>query len=211
MKVNRLKRYLSFIESIQLDSNIERIIDITESLSVIDDHLLSSISAEEEDIHKTFDFLVKDSESIEAISKDIDFLRSISKFGYKISDVDNTDDYETFIDRTIKFSLIRKKESNDLNNPDYILIQAWNETTSKWEDVRLYKVNDDINKFYNKLTSKTVEFTIGDKNYIYKTSNSGNNWDLQNSENEDSEFKKNLDKQEIKDLAKRKNLKITII
>jgi hypothetical protein len=84
-------------------------------------------------------------------------------------------------------------------------------TTSKWEDVRLYKVNDDINKFYNKLTSKTVEFVINDINFIYKTSNSGNNWELQNTDNETSDFKRILTKDEIKLLAKKNNLKITII
>jgi len=112
--------------------------------------------------------------------------------------------------KTIKFCLIRDKDANELNNPLFILIQTWNETTSKWEQVRLYKINDDINRFYNKLTSKTVQFTSGDKNYIYKTSNSGNNWQLQNDEG-DSEFKSNLTKEEIKLLAKRNGIKITII
>ena len=162
-------------------------------------------------LNNKFKYLIEAGESIEKICKDSKFINDLAKFGYKLGGIDSTDDYDTFIDKTIKFCLIRKRELNDLNNPDFILVQSWNETTSKWEDVRLYKINDDINKFYNKLTSKTVEFTIGDKNYIYKTSNSGNNWELQNIENKDIDFKENLSKEEIKSLAKKKNLKIIII
>jgi hypothetical protein len=206
-----LKTYNAHLESIKLDSDIEKIIDITESLSVIDDHLLSSILAEEKQIYDEFNYLVDSGKNIESIINSDDFIRALSKLGYKPSEIENTDDFQTFIDKTIKFCLIREKEDNDLNNPLFILIQTWNETTSKWEEVRLYKVNDDINKFYNKLTSKTVEFNIGDKNYIYKTSNSGNNWELQNTDNEDSDFKRILTKDEIKLLAKKNNLKITII
>ena len=50
---------------------------------------------------------------------------------------------------------------------------------NKWEDVKLYKVNDEVKKFYDKLTSKTIEILDGDENYIYQTSN-GNEWTLQN-------------------------------
>ncbi len=211
----KIKTYKLFIESIQLDSNIERIIDITESLSIIDDVLLSSISAKEENIKDTFDYLVKDDNlNIEILCKNYEFIKCLSKLGYKLDELENLDDYDTFIDKTIKFCLIRKKESNDLNNPDFILIQTWNETTSNWEVVRLYKINDDINKFYNKLSSKTVQFTLDDDNYIYKTSNSGNNWELQNIVGDDIEsniFKRNLSKDEIKNLSKTKNLKIMII
>jgi hypothetical protein len=206
-----LKTYNTYLESIKLDSEIEKIIDITESLSVIDDHLLSSILAEEKQIYDEFNYLVDSGKNIEFIINDDDFIRELSKLGYKPSEIENTDDFQTFIDKTIKFCLIRKKEDNELNNPEFILIQTWNETTSKWEDVRLYKVNDDINKFYNKLTSKTVEFVINDINFIYKTSNSGNNWELQNTDNETSDFKRILTKDEIKLLAKKNNLKITII
>lgn len=198
------------MESIYLDSSIEQIIDITESLSVLDDHLLSSVMAEEKDIRDQFKFLVDRNATIESICKDTEFISDLSKLGYKLGEIENSDDYQTFIDKTIKFCLIREKDANDLNNPSFILIQTWNETTSKWEQVRLYKINDDINKFYNKLSSKTVQFTNGDKNYIYKTSNSGNNWQLQNNEG-DSEFKSDLTKEEIKLLAKKNGLKITII
>lgn len=198
------------MESIYLDSSIEQIIDITESLSILDDHLLSSIMAEEQDIHDQFKFLVDKNSTIESICENPEFISDLSKLGYKLGEIENSDDYQTFIDKTIKFCLIRDKNSNDLNNPLFILIQVWNETTSRWEQVRLYKINDDINKFYNKLTSKTVQFTIGDTNYIYKTSNSGNNWQLQNSEGND-EFKSDLTKEEIKLLAKKNDIKITII
>lgn len=206
-----LKTYKRFTESIVLDSNIEEIIDITESLSVVDDVLLTSIKAEEKEMSLVFDYLSDDDKSIETICQDSKFIHQISKLGFRISEVFNTDDYETFINKTIKFVLIYLKDSNDLTNPEYIMTQTWNESINKWEKVNLYKVNDDIKNFYDKLSSKTVQITVDDTNYIYKTGNSGNNWILQNLDNVTDMFKKEMTKDDLKKVSKEKGIKITII
>lgn len=205
-----IKDYKKFTESIVLDSNIEEIIDITESLSVIDDTLLSSIKAEEKEMSLVFDYLSDDNKSIETIIKDSEFIHQISKLGFRISESFNTDDYETFINKTIKFVLIYLKDSNDLTNPEYIITQTWNESINKWEKVKLYKVNDDIKNFYDKLSSKTVQITDNEINYIYKTGNSGNNWILQ-TDNVSDDFRKEMSKDDLKKISKRKGIKITII
>lgn len=205
-----IKGYKKFTESIVLDSNIEEIIDITESLSIIDDTLLSSIKAEEKEMSLVFDYLSDDNKSIETIIKDSEFIHQISKLGFRISESFNTDDYETFINKTIKFVLIYLKDSNDLTNPEYIITQTWNESINKWEKVKLYKVNDDIKNFYDKLSSKTVQITDNEINYIYKTGNSGNNWILQ-TDNVSDDFRKEMSKDDLKKISKRKGIKITII
>jgi len=100
--------------------------------------------------------------------------------------------------------------SNELENPVYLLFQTWNESLTKWEDVKLYKVNDDVKRFYDKLTSRTIEITDGDENYIYSTSN-GNEWVLQNSDKENDIYVKTFRKEELQDLVKERNVKINVI
>lgn len=100
--------------------------------------------------------------------------------------------------------------SNELENPQYLLFQTWNETTSSWESLKLYKINDDVKKFYDKLTSRTIEITDGDQNYIYQTSN-GNEWVLQNSDKENDIYKKTFRREELQSLLKDKNVTVNIL
>jgi hypothetical protein len=58
-------------------------------------------------------------------------------------------------------------ESNELENPAYLIFQVWHESLNKWDDVKLYKINDNVQKFYDTLISKTVELVDGDEKYIY--------------------------------------------
>jgi len=105
---------------------------------------------------------------------------------------------------------IYKIESNELENPEYILFQNWNETLKKWDDLKMYSVKDNIQNFYDKLTSRTIEIIDNDKNYIYTTSN-GNDWTLQNSNNEDETYKKSLRKEEVQKILDERNIEYKII
>ena len=100
--------------------------------------------------------------------------------------------------------------SNELENPIYIMMQVFNETLNKWEDLKLYKIGDDIKKFYDKLTSRTIEIVDGDQNYIY-TSDNANEWTLQNKDNLNDIYKEVFRKEEMQDLLKDKNVKVNII
>jgi hypothetical protein len=40
-------------------------------------------------------------------------------------------------------------ESNELENPAYLIFQVWHESLNKWDDVKLYKINDNVQKFYD--------------------------------------------------------------
>jgi hypothetical protein len=99
---------------------------------------------------------------------------------------------------------------NELENTDYLLFQSWNETLDKWEDVKSYKVKDDAKKFYDKLSSRTIELVDGDQNYIY-TTNNGNEWVLQNSDKENDIYKKVFRKEEFQDFIKERKIKVNII
>lgn len=206
-----IKNFNGYKESLHIDLTYNNI-DLKESLNIWDDILMNSISAEQVDIFDTIKLPeeFRNLQDIETLSNNIEFINSLSSLGLKKSSVENTDDYETFLKKPCKFMFIYDINSNELENPEYILFQSWSETLKKWEDVKLFKVKDDIKKFYDKLTSRTIELLYGDENYIYTTSN-GNEWVLQNSEKADDTYKRILRKDEIQKLLDDNNLTLNII
>ena len=72
----------------------------------------------------------------------------------------------------------------------------------------LFENNDSINKFYETLTDTTIEIQRGKKDYIYQTSNSGNNWELKNPNQVKGKFKDELDADQVDDLLKDKKIKL---
>jgi hypothetical protein len=101
-------------------------------------------------------------------------------------------------------------ESNELENPAYLIFQVWHESLNKWDDVKLYKINDNVQKFYDTLISKTVELVDGDEKYIYTITGS-KEWVLQNIENENDIYKKMFRKDEFQDLLSSRKIKVNII
>ena len=71
-------------------------------------------------------------------------INAISALLNKKSELKNSDDFQTFLNKPCKFILIYRIEANELENPDYILIQTWNETLKEWSETKFYKINDDI-------------------------------------------------------------------
>ena len=210
--MKHLKTYKNYKESLVIDLQFQDI-DLKESLDIWHDTLLSSINAEEVDLFDTFK-LPKDFYSgrldLEFLSNNIEFINSLSSIALRKSEVQNTDDFECFINKPCKFMFIYESESSELENPIYILFQVWNETNKSWGNVSLYKVNDDVKRFYDKLSSKTVEIIDGDDNYIYQTSN-GNEWVLQNSDKENDIYKKLFRKDEFEKLVDERKVKISIV
>lgn len=207
-----IKGYKKFSESLKFDLSIVNI-DINESLSIWYDALLGSVGAQEVDVFDTFklpkdDYV--DKLDLEYLSDNIEFINSLSSIGLKKSGVQSSDDFETFVNKPCRFMLIYNIESNELENPNYLLIQSWNETLNKWENSKLYKVNDDIKKFYDKLSSKTIEVDDNGEKYIYNTSNN-NEWTLQNIDKQNDTFQKYLRKDDFETLIKDKKVKIKII
>ena len=183
--MKHIQKFKTFQESLQIDLMLNNI-DLMESLSIWHDTLLSSIGAEEVDIFDTFKLPKEEFEKhldIEYLDDSIVFLNSLASIALKKSKVEDTDSYQTFLNKPCRFMLIYDINSNELENPVYILFQSWNDTIKKWDTAKLYKVNDDIKKFFDKMTSKTIEVMDDGKNYIYMTSN-GSEWELQNSDKE---------------------------
>ena len=216
-----LKSFKNYKESIVIDVQFT---DLMESLNIWYDILLSSISAQEVNLFDTLKMDSKDYEAKGAGKLDLDFLcgdgdtdaddkfvDSLSSISLKKSGVQHTDDYETFLNKPCKFMFIYNIKSNELENPVYIMFQTWNETNDKWSEVKLYKINGNVNNFYNKLSSKTIEIEDGGENYIYSTSNSGNEWILKNVDKENDTYKRSFRKEELQKLIDDKTLKVNLV
>lgn len=205
----RILNYRKFLESLSINLETDNIL---ESMSIIEKDLISSIAGEEVDLFDTIklpkeDFVGKD---INYLSKNIEFINSLSSLGLKKSTVQDTDDIETFLNISLKFMFIYDIEANELENPIYLMIEIWDEDKMEWSNVKLYKVNDDVKRFYDILSSKTIELFHNDKNYIYKTSNT-NDWELQNLLDETTLFKRFLSSSELVDLMKNSDISSKII
>ena len=208
-----LKRYNSYKESIVVDLMFQNMVELLESLTIWHDALLSSIGAEEVDIFNTFQLPLdeyKDKLDLDFLEDHVEFINSLSSIALKKSELQHSDDYSTFINKPCKFMFIYGINRNELENPEYLLFQSWQETLEKWDDVKCYKVNENIQRFYDKLSSRTIELIDGDENFIYVTAN-GNEWILQNIEKENDIYKRVFRKEELQDFLSERNIKVNIL
>jgi hypothetical protein len=211
--MRKIKTYNQFKESLLIDLNFQDVRDLLESLTIWHDALLSAIGAEELNIFDTLKLPTDDFSSkldLDLLHDNVEFINSLSSIALKKSQLENSDDYQTFLNKPCKFMFLFDINSNELENPVYILMQVYNDTVKKWDEVKIYKINDDIRRFYDKLTSRTIEIVDGDQNYIYGTSN-GNEWVLQNIDNENDIYKRSFRKEELENLVKDKKITINVI
>lgn len=154
-------------------------VDLRESITTTPEEVLGVIDAKELDI---VDSLHLDPEKInlkmplEDFVKLPEFSETLRNLDLKIGDVEKTTDFQTFLSKPMAYLCIYPSGTSDLQNPTKLMIQIWEEETKTWSKIRLFDVEDDFVKFYDELSSKTVEITKNGENYIYKTNNSGNNW-----------------------------------
>jgi hypothetical protein len=207
-----LKSYKKYTESLVIDLTIQSV-DLMESLNIWHDILLNSINAEEVDMFDTLKLpndSFKDSLDLDYLFNNVEFINSLSSLALKKSQLEDTQTYQTFLNKPCKFMFIYGQEQNELENPIYIIFQIWDESLNKWSDSKLYKVKSDVKRFYDKLSSKTIEIVDGDENYIYTTSN-GSDWELQNSDKSNDIYVNNLRKDELQKLLDERKVKLNII
>ncbi len=207
-----IKSYKKYKESLVIDLTIQSV-DLMESLNIWHDILLNSINAEEVDMFDTLKLpsdSFKDSLDLDYLFNNVEFINSLSSLALKKSQLEDTETYQTFLNKPCKFMFIYGQEQNELENPIYIMFQVWNDSLNKWSDSKLYKVNSDVKRFYDKLSSKTIEVVDGDENYIYTTSN-GSDWELQNSDKANDIYKNNFRKEELQALLDERKVKLNII
>lgn len=206
-----IKSYKQFFDSLQIDTDLQ-MIDLNESLGLMFDTIMRSIGAEEQNI---LDILKLPEDytgklNLDFLVDDVVFINSLASIGLKKSTLQNSEDFETYLTKPCRFMMIYNVESNELENPVFILIQSWNDSLKKWENLKLYKINGDVRKFYDKLSSKMIEIEEDGENYIYSSANK-NEWILQNSEKENKRFKKYFRKEDLEEILKSKNIKLNIV
>lgn len=186
----RIKNYLSFINETINPANASTDVD----------DLLKSINAEQVLMGDEFNFNSEKFSDIDSLAQNGNFLSKLDEKGYKRNNVEYSQDCETFLEKRsdIKFFLIFHKDDSELDpKPDFIVIQSKSKDNN-WGSIKMYKIKENIRNFYDKLSSKTIELKKADINYIYRTSNGGNDWTLQNIQNKNASFKDIMSNDEIK-------------
>lgn len=206
-----IKSYKQFFDSLQIDTNLQ-IIDLNESLGLMFDSIMRSIGAEEKDVFLTLRLPEEYSDKLDInyLQDDVVFINSLASIGLKKSSLQNSEDFETYLSKPCRFMMIYNIESNELENPVYIMIQSWNESLDKWENLKLYKINGDVKRFYDKLSSKVISIEVDGEKYIYNSTNK-NEWILQTPDKENKRFKKYLRRDELEELLKGKDIKLHIV
>lgn len=201
-----IKKFNSFKESLIIDIGD---FDINESLNIWYNSLLQSINAQPVDIFASLKLAKDINLDLENLDKNPKFIHTLSDNGLKKSNLEVTTDYETFLKTPCRFMFIYDKKASDLDTPYFLLLQVYNDLNNKWEVTKIYKINDNIKKFYDQLSSKTIEIIDGNNKFIYETGN-GNEWTLK-SPNETDIYKRNFDKEDLEKVIKERKVKINII
>lgn len=183
-------------------------LNLNESLNIWYDSLLSSVKAEEINI---FDTLKLKDNNIDMVhlNENEDFISALASIGLKKSNMELSSDYETFLNTPCRFMFIYDIDANELETPNYMLMQIYNNSLNKFEETKCYKINDDIKKFYDKLSTKVIEISDGNDKFIYQTSN-GNEWSLKSIHNNEF-FKKVMSKEELMKTIKERQCKTKVV
>jgi len=184
---------------------------IKESITTDITGLLDSINDKKVDfyaIHLANDEFT--SMPIETLYDHAEFNKQLFKENLKKGEMETTMDIENFLRKDIdmKFFFLYSRNETILNNPNFLIIQYYKD--NKWYPIEIYSIKGSIEKFYEKLTAKTVELTLNNITYRYETSNSGNNWLLVDKDKKTDQFKENLNTNSIKELI-RSGAKLKII
>jgi len=187
---------------------------LNENISTGIAQLLQSIDAEQVDFYYKLGiskdkFMDKD---IEEIFNDSDFNNALYDKKLKKSELTSTLETENFLKKQydIRYFLLIDRDIPKIDTPKYIIFQ-YSKKELGWSDVFMYKVNGNIRNFFEKMTSRTIEIEDSNKKYVYQTSNSGNNWTLQNIEDQTDKFKETLEKDELRDILAQKGLELNVI
>lgn len=195
--MEKLKLFEQFVS--ELDRNITKT-----------DTILNKIGAER--VYMGDELMVNSEKfnNIEQLVLDKDFLEKLNKKNFKKGNIEYTKDCETFLEDNLdlKFFSIFNKDDSELNDPEYIVLQSKPSKSYKWNQIKMYKVNGNIRRFYDTMTNKTIEIKDGKENYIYLTSNAGKDWTLQNIDKKNKTYKNIMSDDEIKQIMRTRKIDI---
>lgn len=168
------------------------------------DQLLSDLKLIEIDFSTYFE---THKSNLESLIKSIDFMQDLKKRKLKSSQLFDTRESADLLNQNIQFIFLYSLETEaDLDVPVYLIVQREN------GDIKMYYTEEDISDFYNKLSSRIITITdsVNSQKWIYMTSNSGMNWSLQNTENENDIFKQELYGEELESIVTQNQYKVEV-
>ena len=104
-----LKSYKIYKESILIDLSLSTVGDLLESLTIWHDALLSAVGAEELNIFDTLKLPTdefRDKLDFEFLQDNVEFINSLSSIAIKKSQLQNSEDYQTFLNKPCKFMFL---------------------------------------------------------------------------------------------------------
>lgn len=175
-----IKSFYQFITEGKIPTKKVKVEDV---LSLLDDGQVS--------FSDIFEFTP---DSIDDLDDNSEFEKILNKKGFKQGWIEDTDNMETFLPSTsrIRFIFIYKDNAIQIEEPEYIVLQ-YNKKVHN-SDVLLFKNDGNSVNLFEILSEQTIE--VGKDKHVYKTYNSGNNWELVG--NPKGKFKKEMDKDELK-------------
>lgn len=175
-----------FQDELDIDTTIKDLVDSVDGLEV--------------EIETIFPFLNGD-EEVEELYDNSKFIDELEERDLKTSEIFNSEDFNTFSRLPIKWIWIYEKDSNDMEMPIFIMLQYFD--SEEWSTPRMFYVQEDVNNFLEELSQITLEIRDknSDKKWIYLTSNSGEDWILQNKDDATETFRYNIDWDVVKMLS----------
>lgn len=155
-------------------------------------------------------FEINDQQDLEILAKSSDFLKKLQEKQLRATDVEKSNETSSLVLSPIQYMLLYNTADTEAANPVYLLIQ--DSFNNKPTAIRLFYVTSEINKFFEYLTNRIIEVTKTDNNkkWIYKTTNAGENWELQNKSTATSLLKEQMYGDELAELEKNKIISIEI-
>ncbi len=204
-----IKKFKKFKESLVIDIQDLRDFDLNESLSIWYDSLLNSIGAKELNVYDVLKLSKEFNINLDNLESSDDFVKALSNQGFKKSNMEKSEDYETFLSTPCRFMFIYDSKASELDTPYFLLLQVYNSVLKKYETTKCYQINDNIKKFYDQLSSKIIEIDDNGEKFIYETGDK-NSWHLKSAKETDI-YKRNFNKEDLEKVIQDRKVKIKII
>lgn len=198
-------------------------------LDVTIEELMNSIKATQLNLKSIYPSL-SGKEKMASLPQNEKFVQQLNELELKLSEFQDSESFETFSRIPMRWYWIYTEDASELEIPVQIMYRYY--YNGEWSDIKLYMVNDNIEKFYDELSLVTIELKVEPKNrdedtkrWFYTTSDSGKTWLLQKnpkqikvdgeskivkSNNPTATFKKTMSWEEILHLAHNVNTKLII-
>lgn len=155
-------------------------------------------------------FQIDPNQNLELLIESSDFLQKLQEKNLRTGTFEKSNDLSSLLINPIQYVLIYNEGESEEKNPVYLIVQDFKSET--FNPIQLFYVTESINKFFEYLTNRliTVTKTGDDKEWIYKTTNAGENWTLQNSDQANSLLKTEMYGDELAELERNSVIKIDI-